>query len=215
MKIGAFLIARLSSTRLPNKNVLPIIGKPMIELLIERVRASDSVSRVVIATSDQVSDDPLEEVSQKLGVDCFRGSLNNVMERITKAAEFFDCDTIVEILGDNPLVHSTLIDDVISLYKSSKADYAATLTKEYDEKLHTRSLFSVGLRVQVYSLQTARKYIYFPEYLTNGKHPCGFIFDNPEIFSLKFLEAENDWVFMNKPNLNFAVNYNKNFDFTK
>ena len=115
MKIGAFLIARLSSTRLPNKNVLPIVGKPMIELLVERVKASNFVSKVIIATSDLVSDDPLEELSQRLGVDCYRGSLNNVMERITKAAEFYDCDTIVEILGDNPLVHSNLIDDVIKL----------------------------------------------------------------------------------------------------
>ena len=215
MTIGAFLIARLSSSRLPNKNILPVVGKPLIELLSERVKSSKLISKVIIATSDLESDDPLEELANKIGLLCYRGSLNNVMERITKAAEKFECDTIVEILGDNPLVHSELIDNVIDVYLSKQADYAATLTKEYDVSHSHRKLFSVGLRVQVYSLKVAQRYINFPEYLSNGRHPSAFIFDNPQTFSVKFLEAVDKWSFMNKPDLNFAVNYNKNLELVK
>ena len=106
MTVAALLIARLSSTRLPGKNILPVAGKPMIQHLAERVSKSKLISNVIIATSTLPSDDPLEELANQIGVDCYRGSLDNVMERISGAAKKYNCDTIVEILGDNPLVHS-------------------------------------------------------------------------------------------------------------
>jgi len=211
MTVGALIIARLSSTRLPNKNILEISGKPMIIQLADRVSKSKKVDKVIIATSNLPSDDPLEELAKRYDILCHRGSLENVMERIVGAAEEFDCETIVEILGDNPLVHSDLIDDVIDLHESYKADYTANITTEYDPYCENMSLFSVGLRVQVYSLNAAREYIKFPEYESNDRHPSAFMFDNPEIFKISFLEAKGKWKFMNRPRLNFAVNYRKNF----
>jgi spore coat polysaccharide biosynthesis protein SpsF len=215
MTICALLIARLSSTRLPQKNILPIIGKPMIQHLVERVENSKLISKVIITTSNLPSDDPLEELANKIGVSCYRGSLDNIMERIVNSAKECNCKTVVEILGDNPLVHSDLIDDVIRLYQNNNLDYAANITKEYGCQSKDNKLFSVGLRVQVYSLSVAKEYIHYPEYPGNGKHPCAYIFDNPNKFSVGYLEAKGKWSFMNRPVLNFAVNYPKNFDLAK
>ena len=213
MNTGAFIIVRLGSSRLPKKNIMEILGKPMIELLIERVKRSQLVDKIVITTSSHPIDDPLEDLAEKLGVFCYRGSLENVMERINGAAHAFDCDTIVELLGDNPLVHSDLIDDVLKLYNDGNYDYAATVTKEYSLFDMEKIFFSVGVRVQVYSRSTAERYIEYPQYIGNdNKHPCAYIFDHPEVFRIGYLEAKGKWAFMNRPDLTFAVNYRKNFN---
>ncbi len=216
MTTGAFIIARLSSSRLPQKNIKTMVGKPMLQLLSERIQSSDQIDKVIITTSSQESDDPLEELADRLGLGCYRGSLDNIMERICGAAQTYECDTIVEILGDNPLVHSELIDETVSLFKNRGYDYAATVTKEYPVSRDRLKLFSVGVRVQTYTLQAALKYKHFPEYMeTDDKHPCAYIFDHPDQFKLGFLEARGRWAFMNRPDLNFAVNYRKNFDLVR
>ena len=215
MSIGALLIARLSSSRLPEKNILPVSGKPMIQQLAERVAKAELVDKVIIATSNLPSDDPLEELANKIGLGCYRGDLDNVMERIVGAADKYQCETIVEILGDNPLVHSELIDDVINLYIKDNLDYAANITTEYTPFSNDKELFSIGLRVQVYSTKVAKLYTKYPDYPDNGRHPCAYIFDNPDIFKVGYIEAKGKWAFMNRPALNFAVNYPKNFELTK
>ena len=89
MSIGAFIIARLSSSRLPEKNILGIMGKSMIEKMAERVKATERVDKVIITTSNQSSDDQLESISKEIGVGCYRGSLDNIMDRITKASNAY------------------------------------------------------------------------------------------------------------------------------
>lgn len=216
MSTGALIIARLSSSRLPEKNIMKIMGKPMIQLLIERVNRSKLIDKVVITTSSLPSDDPLEKLATQLGVGCYRGPLDNIMERICGAAKAFKCDTIVELLGDNPLIHSRLIDDTTQLFLTGQYDYCATLTKEYALSKELKNPFTLGVRVQVYTADAARQYLDYPEYIANDeKHPCSFIFENQDRFKVGFLQAEGKWAFMNRPDLNFAVNYQKNFDFVR
>ena len=215
MKVCALLVSRLSSSRLPKKNILQVSGKPMIQQLAERVSKSKLIDKVVIATSTLPSDDPLEELAKEIGIGCYRGSLHNVMERICSAAHTFKSDTIVEILGDNPLIHSDLIDDVVGLDLKNKLDYAANITNEYKPYSYEKVLFSIGLRVQVYSKKVADMHTLYPEYPGNGRHPCAFIFDNPKKFKIGYLEAKGKWAFTNYPDLNFAVNYPKNLELTK
>lgn len=212
MAVGAFLVARMGSTRLPGKSMLKILGKPMIELFAERISHSKHIDKTIITTSDDPSDDALEELAKKIGIGCFRGSLNNVMERINGAAETYGCDTIVELLGDNPLVHSDLIDDVVQFYRKGKYDYAVNVTKEYSVSPSELKLFSVGIRVQVYSKGASGKWKDYSGYADNY---TSYMFRNPRIFKIGYFEAKGKWAFMNKPDLRFAVNYRKDFDFIK
>ena len=207
----AFIIARLNSSRLVRKNVMPILDLPMIIHLANRIKLSEYVDRIIITTSNQETDDELESVAKEYGYDCFRGSLENPMKRISDAAKFFHSKNIIEILGDNPLIHSTLINDVISLYESGDYDYAANISTDYGDLSEGMKVFSVGLRVQIYSAEVAHDFEKYPEYYTNGRHPSAYIFENPEVYKTNYLEADQNWSFANKPELNFSVNYPKNF----
>ncbi|ODS33748.1 MAG: 3-deoxy-manno-octulosonate cytidylyltransferase [Candidatus Scalindua rubra] len=213
--IGAFIVARIGSTRLPGKNMMILLGKPMIELMVERVKSSRMIDKVVIAISTDPTDGPLENLAKELDIGIYRGSLENVMERVSKAAEVYNCDTIIELLGDNPLVHCDLIDDVVRFYLDGKYDYAATVTNEYPVSKTDPGikLFTLGVRVQVYSRKTAEKYVDYPEYFNiEDKGTTAYIFEHPETFKIGYFEAKAKWSFMNRCNLNFAINYYKNFN---
>ena len=211
----ALIVARLNSSRLPNKNIMQICNKPMISLLIDRVKKSDFVDEVVIATSDKETDDRLEILANDIGIGIYRGPLDNVMGRINGAAKEFNANNIIEILGDNPLVNHFLIDDVAEIFKKNKSDYSATATTEYPLLDNSTSFFSIGLRVQIYKSKVALEYENFRELLGPDDHPSSFIFNNPKHFKISFLEAKGNWAFMNRPSLNFAVNYEKNFKLIK
>ncbi len=140
------------------------------------------------------------------------------MDRVNNAAKVYGCDTIIELLGDNPLIHSDLIDDVVGLYQDCAYDYVATVTKEYPVLRDNSEmrLFSIGVRVQVYSRMVAEKYIDYPEYMNDeDKSTTAYIFEHPEVFKVGYLEAKDRWHFMNRPDLTFAVNYRKNFDLVR
>ncbi len=206
---GALIIARLSSSRLPKKNIIKILDKPMIELLYQRVSESKKISKIIICTSNHSTDDDLEYLCKKNNWDIYRGSLDDIMERQVEAASSFGITNIVEILGDNPLVHSDIIDDVIDLHINNSIDYAANATKEYSN-IDGKLLFSIGLRVQVYSALLASRYKEYETYKDPELHPSSFIYNNEE-FSSIYLEAKDKYSYLNKPELNFAVNYRKNF----
>jgi len=216
MAIGGFLIARLSSSRLPQKNIVPIMGKPMILHMAERVARAGCIDKVIITTSDDPTDDPLEAVAHDSGIECFRGPLDNIMERIAGAARAHECNTIVELLGDNPLVHCDLINEVVEFYRDGGYDYAANVSSDYAVSETEMKLFSIGVRVQVYSRAAAEQHTGYGDYMANEeRHPCAYIFDHPDVFKVGYVEAKGRWAFMNRPELTWAVNYPKNFELVR
>ena len=87
MKIISTIEARLTSSRLPGKVLLRAAEKPMLEHLVNRLRAVPSLQGIVLATTTNKTDDKLEEFSIKKGISCYRGSENDVMSRVIEAAE--------------------------------------------------------------------------------------------------------------------------------
>ena len=84
--------------------------------MVERVRRSHRIRDILIATTELPEDAALAQLAERVGVKCFRGSSDDVVGRMSAAARTLKSDVIVELLGDNPLVHSELIDDVIEFY---------------------------------------------------------------------------------------------------
>ena len=123
--ILAILQARVSSSRLPGKVLKPIMGRPMLALQIERVLQAKQIDQLIIATSTDPSDDALETLCREINVPCYRGSLNDVLDRFYQAAQTFKSDHIVRITGDCPLIDPEVIDDVITFYLNSDYDYAS------------------------------------------------------------------------------------------
>jgi len=143
MKIGATIQARSGSTRLPNKVMLPILGKPMLALEVERIRRSMLIDEVIIATSTNPNDDAVEDLAREIGVACFRGSEEKVLDRIVGALQHFSVDVQVEFYGDCPLPDPTIVDAIIGIYlkHQDSYDYVGTGLK---------TTFPPGLEVTVY-----------------------------------------------------------------
>lgn len=123
--ILAVLQARLSSSRLPRKALLPLQGEPMLLRQIERIRRARRIDRLVVATSSHESDDALEALCRSAQVECFRGSLDDVLERVVRAARQFEPDYVVRLTGDCPLTDPGVIDAVIDFFIEGDFDYAS------------------------------------------------------------------------------------------
>ncbi len=125
MSVTAILQARTSSKRLPNKVLLPILGKPMLELQLERTLKATQIDTLVVATSNQASDDFILQLCKKLNIKCFRGSLNDVLERFYQAAQCYAGEHVVRMTADCPVIDPKVIDEVIKLHIKSGADYSS------------------------------------------------------------------------------------------
>ena len=123
MRVVALVQARMGSTRLPNKVMRPIMGVPMIELLLLRLCRSKEVDQVVVATSVDERNQPLVEHVRKLGFACERGSEQDVLDRFVRAARAHHADVVVRITADCPLVDSALVDEAVRRFKTSGVDY--------------------------------------------------------------------------------------------
>ncbi len=141
-KIVATIEARMTSSRLPGKVLMPADGKPMLAILIDRLRRSQKIQSIVVATTVNKTDDPIDLLAQKLGVGCFRGSEEDVLARVLGAAQKYQADLIVEITGDCPLVDPVIVDEVIDLYLKEKCDYASNVEPV---------TYPIGMDAQVFS----------------------------------------------------------------
>jgi spore coat polysaccharide biosynthesis protein SpsF len=122
MKAVAIIQARMSSTRLPGKVLLPLAGNPIIWHIWNRAKRCASVQNVVVATSTDKTDDPLVSFCQSEGIDYVRGSLNNVLARFFTVLEEYPADYIVRITGDCPLIHPPFIDAQLEALQAFDGD---------------------------------------------------------------------------------------------
>lgn len=122
MKPDVILQARFNSSRLPGKVLQPVAGKPLLGYLIERLQRCTSTGRILVATSDAASDQPIVAYCKVQKVAYFCGSLDNVAERFLKAAAFLGSESFVRINGDSPLLDTALIDQAVGLWNEGSWD---------------------------------------------------------------------------------------------
>ncbi|MFM4677239.1 cytidylyltransferase domain-containing protein [Aeromonas media] len=123
--ILGILQARASSSRLPGKVLKPLLGEPMLARQIERLKRSTRLDQLVVATSDQREDEAIAALCTQLGVPCFRGPLDDVLQRFHLAAHPFGASQIVRLTGDCPLADPALIDELIALHLTGGYDYSS------------------------------------------------------------------------------------------
>ena len=146
----AIIQARMSSTRLPGKVMMSLAGKPMIWHIVQRAMACDRVDAVIVATSSEVSDDPIADFCGRNGIRCYRGSLNNVLDRYLTVLEDNPSDFFVRITGDCPLIDPGFIDQqilVLTQYKADQVLLTDPVTVLEGQSVHsTRSLRYIAER---------------------------------------------------------------------
>ncbi len=175
MKTQAIVEARMTSTRLPGKVMLPICGKPELELLVLRLKQSRLLDGVVIATTQNASDDVLVDLANRLGVACFRGSEHDVLDRVLKAAQSTGTDVIVEVTGDCPLVDPELLDELLQIYRRGGCDYVS------NNQQHT---YPLGLDLQVFSTATLADVARRTDDPVDHEHVSLYIYEHPELYRL-------------------------------
>jgi spore coat polysaccharide biosynthesis protein SpsF len=116
----------MTSSRLPGKVMAPVLGEPMIGRQVERLRRSNRIDELMVATSDDLSDDPLAAYCEVLGLEVFRGSLDDVLDRYRAAlARRPQATTVIRLTADCPLTDPELIDQVIDHHHDVGADYTS------------------------------------------------------------------------------------------
>lgn len=175
MSTLAVVQARMSSTRLPGKVLLPLAGEPMIIRQLERVQRAHGVDGVIVATSVDPSDDPLVSVVEEAGFPVVRGSLDDVLDRFITVVELLAPETVVRITADCPLISANVIDRVLSEFAAGHVDYASnTLEPTYPD----------GLDVEVFRSSVLKQLTSFPLDSDEHEHVTLGIYRRPEIFSL-------------------------------
>lgn len=164
MKIGVIVLARFSSSRLPGKALKELCGKPVLTWIIERCRQILPANCVILATSDEPSDNPIAEYATSHNVPCFRGSLNNVAERFYYAAEHFELDYAIRINGDNIFLDIDLLNEIISISNKKTFDFISNVHK----RTFPKGMSVESIRVSYYKslLPTINLSSYYQEHVT-------------------------------------------------
>ncbi len=151
----------------------------MLELLIERVRQSESVEDIWVATTTHPSDQAIVDACQRFDVSIYRGSEENVLQRVVECALASKTDLIVELTGDNPLIDPRLIDDLVVSFKESQCDFATNVFKPG---------FTLGMVAQVVTTNLLQKVASLTSDPLDQEHVTRYIHSHPEQFSIFHLD---------------------------
>jgi len=127
MKTLAIVQARMGSTRFPNKVMRTVLGVPLIELLLDRLSKSQLIDRIILATSQDIRNQPLVYCVRELGYEVYQGSEDDVLDRYYQVAVQYQPETIVRITGDCPLIDPEVVDRAIVVFQNSDFDYVSNV----------------------------------------------------------------------------------------
>jgi len=181
MKVAAIVESRMSSRRLPGKNLKTLVGRPMLSHLTERLHRSQGLDAVCVATSMDPSDQPLADWAMGEGVPCFRGALDDVLGRVLGAARSLEADVIVEITGDCPLTDPGIVDAMVARYRRGGYDYVTNVLDVLT--------FPIGFDVQVYSTELLATVAAATDDPYDRENVTPFIYHHPERHRLLNLRA--------------------------
>ncbi|KPL07239.1 acylneuraminate cytidylyltransferase [bacterium SM23_57] len=183
MKTVAIIQARMGSTRLPGKVLLPIGHLSMLARVINRVRRAQSVDEIVVATSINPEDDRIAEEAKLHNVQVFRGDENDVLDRYYQASKQCGATTIVRITADCPMIDPEVIDQVMLVFMQKKPDYASNcLQRTYPR----------GLDVEVMTFDALEKAWSEAKFTFQRSHVTPYIHKNPDQFNLESVTSGTD-----------------------
>ena len=180
LKILATIEARMTSSRLPGKVLLPVLGQPLLHHLVTRLKAVPSLDEIVLATTFNATDDVLEAFAKDEGIGCFRGSEDDVLVRVIGAAESVNADIVVEITGDCPIIDPQIVEQTIRMFMAHDMAYASnSIIKSYPD----------GMETQVFRLETLKQSAAMTSDPLDHEHVTLHICNHPELFSRVHLVA--------------------------
>jgi spore coat polysaccharide biosynthesis protein SpsF (cytidylyltransferase family) len=177
MRVVAIIQARMSSSRLPGKVLMPLVDKPVLAHIVDRLSYCKLVEEIVVATSNEISDMPVVKFCQDNNINYYLGSLNDLLDRYYQSAKFYKANPIVRITADCPVIDPIVVDAVISGYLSGNYD-SFSLGGEFPD----------GLDCSVFSFKAIERAWKEAELKSEREHVGPFIENNPKIFNSGILE---------------------------
>lgn len=204
-KVVAIIQARMGSTRLPGKSLMPVWRNvSLLELVLRRVEKATMIARVVLATSDQIRDDPLISIAQRCGVDVFRGSESDVLGRFMGALEKFPADAVVRVPADNPLIDPLMIDNLVNFFREHfPCDYATNMLPicGFPDGVGAEMLSASALgRLNAEAIESHDR-----------EHVTTFLQGNPD-FCCHYLHAEGDY---QRPQYRLDIDFLEDLEFVR
>jgi len=183
MKTIALIQARMTSSRLPGKVLQDVAGKPMLLHVVNRAQQAKSVDNVAIITSTHESDDAIGRCCIENSIPCFRGNLDDVLDRYYQAARHFQADVIVRITADCPLLDPIIVDKVVNAFNDGTYDYVSnTIECTYPDGLDTE-VFRFAVLEQAWREACLK---------SEREHVTAYIYKHPEIFQLGVVKNTED-----------------------
>ena len=134
-KVAAIVQARMGSTRLPGKSLMLLAGKPLVGRVIERIRTATKIDKLILAIPDNIENNPLETLGKSYGVQIFRGSEIDLVDRYYNAAKNLSCKYVVRIPADNPVPQGSEIDRIIDHHLSlNRPGFSSNLAEIYGSR---------------------------------------------------------------------------------
>jgi spore coat polysaccharide biosynthesis protein SpsF len=181
--ILAILQARTSPSRLPGKVLKPIMGAPMLLRQLERLSTVKSVDKLLVATSTDKSDDPIETLCRDSQYLFYRGSLEDVLDRFYQAALPFRPEHVVRLTGDCPLADSEIIDAVVNMHLLENNDYTSNTVEP---------TFPDGLDVEVMKFKCLREAWENANLASQREHVTPYLYKNPDKYKIGSYKNNQD-----------------------
>lgn len=166
---------RMGSTRLPGKIMMPVLEKPLIYRMMERLMSSRLIGTIVIATTEAPSDDLIEDLCRQYSWNCFRGNENDLLDRHYRAAQSYDAEVVLKIPSDCPLIDPSIIDKGITFYLNGDFDYVSNL--------HPAS-YPDGNDVEIMSFNALETSWKEANRALEREHTTPYIWENPTKFKI-------------------------------
>lgn len=196
MSAAILITARLKSTRLPKKVIRPIAGRAMICHMIDRLKLAAIPKQIILCTSTLPEDDELTRIAHDESISCFRGDPDDVLARLTGAAQQFDVDSVFSCTADNPFVDSIHLDKLLEFHLAHGYDYSKTdgLPLGTFGYALSRSAMELACKLKV----EKDTEIWGPLFAESGKFACGI---------MKVVDPEFHW-----PELRLTVDTPEDFE---
>lgn len=196
----------MSSSRLPGKVMMPILGKSLLAQMVRRLLMIRHTATVVIATSQEAEDDIIEQEAHKLKVACYRGSLDNLLDRHYEVGELYNAELVVKIPSDCPLVDPRVIDQTLSYYFDHKNQF------DYVSNLHPAT-WPDGNDVEVMTMDCLSNAWENASTTMELEHTTPYIWENPDKFRIGNLTWETglDYSMSHR----FTIDYEADYQFIK
>ena len=217
--IGCIIQARMGSTRLPGK-VLRCIeeDKTVLYFVIKQLQESNLIDKIIVATTKLEEDNRIEDYSKSLGIECFRGSSDNVLERYYQCAKKFSVSTIVRIPSDKPLIDPEIVDKIVEEFRNNSFDYVTNFVSEptFPSNTEINSLetkfnnFPSGTEVEVFSINALEIAFNNAKLPSEKEHVTPYFPNHKDDFKIKQIENTKDLV-----HLRWAVDRAEDLDLIK